>query len=299
MFRWLALVLLLCGGLAGCASEPPLEKVKVKRTAGSVTLTVPKDFAVEKSQVDVLKKGTGSVLDDGDIAKVDYVAYNGRTGKKFDSSYDSKTPITVGIEEKQSLTGFVKAIKGQRAGARVLAAVAPIDGFGAPRPELGLEKSDTMVVYFHILSEIPTKARGKARDLPDEVPAIVLSKGEPTGFKKSAAAPATISESSAHVAIAGTGPKIRRDGSVMAHYLGQVYPDGAVFDGSWERGAPATFALDGVIKCWQELLPGVKVGSRVVLLCPAQDAYGDTPPQGSKIKAGDSLMFVVDVLDAS
>ena len=45
--------------------------------------------------------------------------------------------------------------------------------------------------------------------------------------------------------------------------------------------------------------PGQKIGSRVVLVCPADTAYGDSPQAGGKIKPGDTLIFAVDLLDAS
>ena len=43
---------------------------------------------------------------------------------------------------------------------------------------------------------------------------------------------------------------------------------------------------------------GQKVGSRVVLVCPADVAYGKegSPPD---IKGGDTLIFSIDLLDAS
>ena len=141
-------------------------------------------------------------------------------------------------------------------------------------------------------------ATGKKQALPADVPALVVSAGRPTGFKKTASTPANLSESSAHIVIQGDGAKVPKNGTVVAHYLGQVFPQGAVFDASWDRGAPVTFPLASVIKCWQNLLPGVPIGSRVVLECTAADAYGDSPQPGGKIKPGDALLFVVDVLDA-
>ena len=41
------------------------------------------------------------------------------------------------------------------------------------------------------------------------------------------------------------------------------------------------------------------LGSRVVLVCPADTAYGDSPQEGGPIKPGDSLVFAIDLLDAS
>ncbi len=84
------------------------------------------------------------------------------------------------------------------------------------------------------------------------------------------------------------------------HYLGQIYPSGKIFDSSWARSAPSTFALaEGqLIKCWTDQLVGKKVGSRVVLVCPADVAYGKEG-SGEDIKGGDTLIFSIDLLDAS
>jgi peptidylprolyl isomerase len=137
------------------------------------------------------------------------------------------------------------------------------------------------------------------RPLPAAVPKIVETDGVPTGFKKTSSTPKSVKKTAKYVVRAGNGPKVSATGSVTAHYLGQVYPDGAVFDGSWSRGEPATFPLNGVIPCWKDQLGGVTVGSRVVLMCTAEDAYCDNPMPGGAIKPGDDLMFVVDIINAS
>jgi peptidylprolyl isomerase len=36
-----------------------------------------------------------------------------------------------------------------------------------------------------------------------------------------------------------------------------------------------------------------------VLVCPGDTAYGKTPPEGGKIKKNDTLIFAIDLLDAS
>jgi len=43
---------------------------------------------------------------------------------------------------------------------------------------------------------------------------------------------------------------------------------------------------------------GKKVGSRVVLVCPADVAYGKEG-SGENIQPGDTLIFSIDLLDAS
>jgi peptidylprolyl isomerase len=292
-------VLTLVLAVAGCAGGSPLDKVEVGGSATAPKLTIPDNFAVDETTTKVVKQGSGDKLAEGDLTKVAFVAYNGRTGKQFDTSYGGRTPLTVDLTKDKSLAGMIKALTGQRVGSRLVVAIPPIDGFGAARPEVGLKQSDTMVFHLSILERLGKAATGKKQALPAEVPAVVVQGGRPTGFTKTASTPATLTESSAHIAIQGDGAKVRKGGTVVAHYLGQVFPQGAVFDASWDRGAPATFPLSGVIKCWQNLLPGVPIGSRVVLECTAADAYGDSPPPGGKIKPGDALLFVVDVLDAS
>ncbi len=295
----LAALLLTCAlTVTGCSGGSPLDELTVTGQNSRPKVTVPENFAVEKTTTKVLKEGKGDPLASGDLAKVAFVAYNGRTGKQFDTSYGGATPLTVELTKDKSLNGFVKALTGQRVGARLLTAIPPIDGFGQARPEVGLNQSDTMVFYLSVMQKVGDAASGKKQALPANVPAVVLEGGRPSGFKKTATTPATLDESSAHITIRGTGPKVAKGGTVVAHYLGQVYPQGDVFDASWDRGSPATFPLTSVIKCWQNLLPGVPVGSRVVLECTAEDAYGDNPQPGGKIKPGDALLFVVDVLDA-
>jgi FKBP-type peptidyl-prolyl cis-trans isomerase FkpA/FKBP-type peptidyl-prolyl cis-trans isomerase FklB len=82
---------------------------------------------------------------------------------------------------------------------------------------------------------------------------------------------------------------------VTVHYQGTLV-DGTVFDSSVKRGAPATFALNGVIKCWTEGVQLIKVGGKARLVCPADIAYGDrgSPP---RIKPGATLVFEVELLD--
>ena len=71
-----------------------------------------------------------------------------------------------------------------------------------------------------------------------------------------------------------------------------------------EQG-PAVHAPIGtgkLIPCWDQLIPGQKIGSRVVLVCPSKVAYGDEPNDPNRspdIKAGGTLIFAIDLLDAS
>jgi FKBP-type peptidyl-prolyl cis-trans isomerase FkpA/FKBP-type peptidyl-prolyl cis-trans isomerase FklB len=92
----------------------------------------------------------------------------------------------------------------------------------------------------------------------------------------------------------GTGPSPAATDKVKVHYHGTLI-DGTVFDSSVQRGEPATFPLDKVIKCWTEGVQTMKVGGKSRLVCPSDTAYGErgAPP---RIKPGSALVFEVELL---
>ena len=95
----------------------------------------------------------------------------------------------------------------------------------------------------------------------------------------------------------GAGPAARSGDSVVVDYVGVVTATGVEFDNSWDRDIPFSVRLgEGrVIAGWDEGLVGVRTGGRRQIDIPAELAYGENPPGGSAISAGDALTFVVDV----
>jgi FKBP-type peptidyl-prolyl cis-trans isomerase len=57
-------------------------------------------------------------------------------------------------------------------------------------------------------------------------------------------------------------------------YTGAVAATGTIFESSLDTGQPANFPLSGVIKGWQEGIPGMKEGGKRRLIIPADLAYG-------------------------
>ena len=98
--------------------------------------------------------------------------------------------------------------------------------------------------------------------------------------------------------VTGEGSDVAPGATVTVEYCGVGLASGAIFDSSWARGQSASFPLDGVITGWQEGIPGMKPGGRRLLVIPADLAYGDTPPPGSGIAPGESLVFVVDLISS-
>lgn len=92
----------------------------------------------------------------------------------------------------------------------------------------------------------------------------------------------------------GNGEKPTETSRVKVNYEGHLI-DGTVFDSSYDRGQPATFGVNQVIKGWTEALQLMPVGSKWELYIPQEIAYGDRD-QG-KIKPFSCLIFTVELLE--
>jgi peptidylprolyl isomerase len=119
-----------------------------------------------------------------------------------------------------------------------------------------------------------------------EKPTVKLPKGEAS------------KELLAETLVEGSGPEVKKGQLLVAHYLGEIFRDGKVFDNSYDRKSPLGFQIGvrKVIAGWDEKLVGVKAGSRVVLSIPPDKGYGEQGQSQAGIKGDDTLVFVVDVL---
>jgi len=89
----------------------------------------------------------------------------------------------------------------------------------------------------------------------------------------------------------GTGPKPKLKDKVKVHYHGTL-PDGTVFDSSVDRGAPATFAVEGVIAGWMEALQMMPVGSKYKVIVPPDLGYGR---RGARPPIGPNSVLIFDM----
>ncbi|MBL0133938.1 MAG: FKBP-type peptidyl-prolyl cis-trans isomerase [Chitinophagaceae bacterium] len=76
------------------------------------------------------------------------------------------------------------------------------------------------------------------------------------------------------ILVAGTGEKPGLQHTVTCHYHGTLIT-GEIFDSSVQRGRPASFPLNAVIKGWIEGLQLMPTGSKWRFFIPANLAYGD------------------------
>lgn len=94
----------------------------------------------------------------------------------------------------------------------------------------------------------------------------------------------------------GTGAEVKAGGKVTAHYTGAIASTGKIFQSSKDSGQPFTTSLDGVIKGWQEGIPGMKAGGKRRIIIPASLAYGEQSPSAD-IPANSDLVFNIELID--
>jgi peptidylprolyl isomerase len=121
----------------------------------------------------------------------------------------------------------------------------------------------------------------------NQVPTITFPKGTP---------PTTLQVTYLH---RGTGAKITAGELAVVNYVGQIW-GGKVFDSSFARKQLSSFPIGvgQVIPGWDKGLLGVALGSRVELVVPPADGYGSTGNSSAGITGKDTLVFVIDVVDA-
>ncbi|GAA0622722.1 FKBP-type peptidyl-prolyl cis-trans isomerase [Sporichthya brevicatena] len=100
----------------------------------------------------------------------------------------------------------------------------------------------------------------------------------------------------------GKGRPVGPDDVVVVRVKGQVWDTDGVdlpaFVNSFSTGQALIRPVDSVVPAWEKVLPGVKVGSRVLIVAPPADGFGDQGNSGVGIFPDDTLMFVLDVLDS-
>src|SRR3990167_3101532 len=95
----------------------------------------------------------------------------------------------------------------------------------------------------------------------------------------------------------GQGAHPGATSTVTVDYEGRLV-NGTVFDSSYKRGEPATFALDAVIPGWQEALQLMQPGATWEIVIPPQLAYGKNGVPGA-IPPNATLIFKVHLISVA
>jgi FKBP-type peptidyl-prolyl cis-trans isomerase len=311
--------MLACLVIAGCGSSKPASSASSSSSAAanpnanaSVTVAgafgttpvvkIPKLDANNKLTVKTVIQGTGATVTKSDAMAANFVLYfwDGTSNSLKANTFTSNPTVIGGT----MLPGLETALIGQKVGSRILAVIPPADGYGtAGNSQLGITGTTTLVFVIDVLKSYANTASAFGTTESSgggSLPTVTAHTGSaPTITIPSNSPPASLVTKTL---IKGSGPKLVKGQYVIAQYTGYIWRTKKVFDSSWSSGSPFGFVIGAspsqVISGWDTGLAGQTVGSRVLLVIPPKDAYGTTGASQAGITGTDTLVFVVDIIDA-
>ncbi len=261
--------------------------------SATVTFTAP--WAIDKTQARVISEGTGAEIADTSMIEIQYHGVNGRTGKVFDESFTSGKPLAFSLA--QVIPGFKTGLVGKKVGSRVLLAITGADGYDSMggSAQAGIEVGDTLIFVVDILTVSLTEPSGAAQAIPAGLPTVSDDLKKPVVTIPTASTPPT--NLVVQPIIVGTGRKLAATDGIRVDYAEYAWSTGKVVKQTYGY-KPLDGLLSQTIPGWQEALVGQPVGSRVLLIVPPAKAYPSGNPR-SDVKAGETMVYVVDILFAS
>jgi peptidylprolyl isomerase len=264
----------------------------------------------DKLETKTLVQGSGKTLSNGELAVVNYTAFNWSQNKKLGDSYGSAGqtgPQPQGIElgSSSALPAWTTALTGAKVGSRIEVVAPPADAFGSQgNSQAGVGPTDVLVFVLDVVGGYPANADitgTMAAQTDASLPKVV---GEPGSGNPTVSIPAGVQPPSglvAKVLIQGNGPTVAKGQTLLMQYTGVDWNTGKNFDSSFTRKSAFTTAIGegAVIPGWDQGLVGKHVGDRVLLVIPPSLGYG---PEGGQPSAGigakDTLVFVADIVAA-
>ena len=300
--------LLVVGVLAGCGGADSAAEEGLPKVSGSYG-DKPKVTADKKEKPpklvrsSILVNGKGPKVAKGDLLVADYLGSVYATNKVFDNSYDRGQPAGFEIGTGKVIKGWDETLVGVNAGSRVLMVIPPAKGYGTEGNEqAGIKGTDSLVFVVDIIASYgkdATKSESTATavtGLPASLPKVAAETGtRPTiTVAKNAAPPKA---PAATVVAKGDGEAVTKGKLAIVQYEAVNFA-GQALDTTWEAGVPRGFPIgvEGQPTPFDEL-EGVPVGSRVLLLLPAQQ--GGDPKKDSVVVAIDVLALHGPAKDAA
>jgi peptidylprolyl isomerase len=271
------------------------DAVKVEGAYGkSPKVTVKSPWAIDQTRTEVLQPSKGPIVQPGSTVEVNYYGVNGRTGKRFDDSFSRGQSIAFPLD--QVVPGFSKGLQGQHQGSRVVIAMPGSDGYDASggSPSAGINVGDTLVFVVDIVAVPLTGPSGSPVTPKAGLPTVAETGGKPVVTVPKSDPPTSLV---VQPLIQGKGKAVGKADSVTINYTWVDWSNGAVLEQTY-GAKPATAPIASLVPGLQKALVGQKVGSRVLAVVPPSEGY----PQGNatpKVDAGDTLVFVVDILFTS
>lgn len=288
---------------ASQASTAGLTDVKVAPGTGTAapTITLGKTpFTVPGPRHRVVRPGTGATITAQDKVIAKYLLVNGRDGKPRATMWTGKE-VTLPMEQIPQFAPLV----GQKVGTQMLLALPAAEAVGPQGDaKLDVKADDTLLYLLEAVSASAPLTQAQGTPVPPKagLPTVTMGKTpkDPATFTLPKGNPPTTTV--AQPLIVGKGPRVTSGQTVRVSYTGVTWREpNSPFDYSGktpEGYAEFPVGTGSLIKAWDENLVGQTVGTRLLLIVPPADGYG-AKGSGDKIRGTDTLVFVLDILDAS
>jgi peptidylprolyl isomerase len=288
----------------GTSASKALDSITVSGDVGTkpkVTLET-KPTTLSSSGSKVVTEGKGPEVTKGQEVTVDYLLVNGKDGSEADTSF-GKSPATFTADPAQLLPGLANGMIGKKVGSRVLVGIAPKDGFpgGQGNEQLGFGKDDALIFVLDLKAAVTPleKATGDPVTPKAGLPTVKENdKGVPVVTVPKTPAPKKLV---VQPLIKGKGAVVKAGQTITAAYVGVIYGTGKEFDSSYTSGVPLKqrIGVGALVPGFDKGIVGQTVGSRVLLILPPDEGYGEAGNSQAGIKGTDTLVFVVDILAAA
>lgn len=235
-------------------------------------------LTIETAGRTVITEGTGDVIQNGDLISFALTVFDPETGAKLGANGYNNEALPQPIVAGSPL-------------AEVLGCVAPGTRVVATLP---VEDSAPAEIYVvDVLSVTPVAAWGTEQPVVEGAPTVVLDEnGTPTITIPDTAAP---SDLQVIVLKEGDGAVVGEGDTSLLQYVGVDWETGEIFDSSWANGAPISSPGNAYIEGFTSAITGQKVGSQILMVIPAAQAY-TVEGQEENPLYGKDLVFVVDIL---
>lgn len=291
--------------LSGCSSDglgdvDSLSGVSLHMTddgAPEVILQNPVESDEESARV--LESGDGEDIDEDSILYLSTAMADPETGdvQQEDFSQDAPSLLYLPLIEDQNEFIYESIMETDLSVGGEMAMYIPADEMG----------QDQLIVL-RVDDQKSDHAVGEVEEQSGELPQIVNEVGEAPELEEfDPEAEEAPEEVQSEILIQGEGEEIGPYDHVVVRYTGWRWSDGEVFDSAWpgvqppaaegeeapevdedQVVPPMDSPLPNLIPGWTAGLEGAEVGSRVLMVIPPEDAYGEASEEGEGSEDGAS-----------
>lgn len=283
---------------AGSAANPDAA-VKITGAFGSrPDITIPDTDPGSTAVYSTPILGHGPDITASDAVLFNWVIYYW-SGSRYTleaDSYDT-APQLMGSQWLPA-PGLRHALVGKKIGSRIVAVLPPAQAGDPPGVHITMIFAiDLLKAYSGAASASGTQATTGGGDLPT-IP--VVPAGTQPGIKIPPSPVKTPKTMHTQVLIDGSGRRMTYGDDAIVQVVGAYWNTGQVFESTWQQqglalilvtasGSPFDLAAN---------LAGSKIGSRLLIVIPANQAFGVGQRIPAAAKDAGALVFVVDIIDA-